>query len=57
MEPVANRSNRLVASLEEIRRTPLDLISQDQAKDVVRDVIKWGTHHVPVEVARFNSSI
>lgn len=51
------RREDLVARLEEINRTPLDLIQVDQAGDVCRDVFDRHCEEMPVGVARFGSAI
>jgi hypothetical protein len=57
MNTVDARTNRLVALLEEIRRTPLDAVSVQQAADVNRDVHDRTSNELPVSVARFGSAI
>lgn len=47
----------LVDALEEIRGTTLDMITADQAGDVVRDVFDRHSEELPVGVARFGSAI
>lgn len=47
----------LVARLEEISRTPLDLIQVDQAGEICRDVFDRHSEETPVGVARFGSAI
>jgi hypothetical protein len=56
METV-NRTKDLVTRLEDVNRTPLDMISVDQAGDVVRDVFDRHSEELPVGVARFGSAI
>jgi hypothetical protein len=57
VDTVDARTNNLVASLEDIRRTPLDMISVSRAGDVVRDVFDRHSDELPVGVARFGSAI
>lgn len=57
VDTVNVRTNELVATLEEVTRTPLDMISVVQAGDIVRDVFDRHSEEVPVGVARFGSSI
>jgi hypothetical protein len=54
---VVRRKHILVASLEGIRRTPLDMITADQAAGVVKTVLDRESDHVAVDVARFGSAI
>lgn len=50
-------SHRLVKSLDEVRRTPLNQISDDQATDIVRRIIGRDASQTTVDVARFTSAI
>jgi hypothetical protein len=47
----------LLASLEVIRRTPLDMISVSQAGDVARDICERQSDEHPFGVAGFGSAI
>lgn len=56
MQTVTAHDSSLVTSLEDLRDTPLDLISADQSADVVRQVLRRDEDDT-VDVARFGSSI
>ncbi len=47
----------LVTALEVIKHTPLDEIPAVAAADIVRGLLRRGTDHVPVDVAKFGSAI
>ena len=49
-------ADTLLATLDDLRETPLDLISADQSADVVRQVLRREGDDA-VDVARFGSSI
>jgi hypothetical protein len=57
VETVSVHTNRLVASLDDIRRTPLDRIPTSKVTDVVRRVVKRESDPPMVEVATFGSCI
>lgn len=48
---------RLVASLEDMGRVPLDKIDPEQAKKIIHDVLMPATLQPPVEVAKFGSAL
>lgn len=54
---MSDEPRELAAQLEEVARTPLDMVSAAQAGDIVRDVFDRHSEEVPVGVARFGSNI
>ncbi|HEX6871121.1 MAG TPA: hypothetical protein VF163_08485 [Micromonosporaceae bacterium] len=57
METATLSTDDLVASLEEIRQVPMDLISAELAGDIVRGILDQDCAQASVDVARFGSAI
>jgi hypothetical protein len=57
VEIEVTKSNRLIASLDVIRRSPLARISSDQKDDVVHRIVDREADSLSVDVAAFNSAI